>query len=110
MVVASESSVGGLKNALPPPLLVGFRAKWPLAGFSLRCGSKQARAIDLIRSARRGIHHRLSHHEGFVFIIGIHPHKGSHTAAELDHCETVIGELRVSADRRQLDRLLQLRP
>jgi Transposase len=47
-----------------------------------------------------------SHEEGFVFIIGIDPHKGSHTAAVLDHCETVIGELRVSADRRQRDRLL----
>jgi hypothetical protein len=29
-----------------PPLLVGFRAMWPLVGFSLRRGSKQARAID----------------------------------------------------------------
>jgi transposase len=61
----------------------------------------------LIRSARRGINHWLSHEEGFVFIIGIDPHKGSHTAAVLDHCETVIGELRVSADRRQRDRLLE---
>jgi Transposase len=42
-----------------------------------------------------------------VFIIGIDPHKGSHTAAALDRSETVIGELRVSADRRQRDRLLE---
>jgi transposase len=42
-----------------------------------------------------------------VFIIGIDPHKGSHTAAVLDRRETVIGELRVSADRRQRDRLLE---
>jgi transposase len=42
-----------------------------------------------------------------VFIIGIDPHKGSHTAAVLDHSETVIGELRVIADRRQRDRLLE---
>jgi hypothetical protein len=48
----------------------------------------------------------LSHKEGFVFIIGIDPHKGSHTAAVLDCSETVIGELRVVADRRQRDRLL----
>jgi hypothetical protein len=34
------------------------------------------------------------------------PHKGSHTAAVLDCSETVIGELRVVADRRQRDRLL----
>jgi len=42
-----------------------------------------------------------------VFIIGIDPHKGSHTAAVLDRSERVIGELRVSADRRQRDRLLE---
>jgi transposase len=42
-----------------------------------------------------------------VFIIGIDPHKGSHTAAVLDRSETVIRELRVSADRRQRDRLLE---
>jgi transposase len=41
-----------------------------------------------------------------VFIIGIDPHKGSHTAAVLDRTETVIGELRVCADRRQRDQLL----
>jgi transposase len=41
-----------------------------------------------------------------VFIIGIDPHKGSHTAAVLDDQETLIGELRVDADRRQRDRLL----
>jgi transposase len=41
-----------------------------------------------------------------VFTIGIDPHKGSHTAAVLDRSESVIGELRVTADRRQRDRLL----
>ena len=41
-----------------------------------------------------------------MFTIGIDPHKGSHTAAVLDRSETVIGELRVTADRRQRDRLL----
>jgi hypothetical protein len=61
----------------------------------------------LIRSARRGITHWLSHEEGFVFIIGIDPHKGSHTAAVLDRSECVIGELRVVADRRQRERLLE---
>lgn len=41
-----------------------------------------------------------------MFIIGIDPHKGSHTAAVLDEHEALIGELRVDADRRQRDRLL----
>jgi hypothetical protein len=35
--------------------LVGFGAKWPLAGFSPRCGSKQSEQSTLITSARRGI-------------------------------------------------------
>jgi transposase len=41
-----------------------------------------------------------------VFVIGIDPHKGSHTAAALDGDEQLVGELRVVADRRQRDRLL----
>lgn len=42
-----------------------------------------------------------------MFIIGIDPHKGSHTAAVLDDQETLVGELRVVADRRQRDQLLR---
>ena len=41
-----------------------------------------------------------------MFIIGIDPHKGSHTAAVIDGDEQVVGELRVRADRRQRERLL----
>jgi transposase len=41
-----------------------------------------------------------------VFVIGIDPHKRSHTAAVLDETERLVGELRVVADRRQRDRLL----
>jgi transposase len=42
-----------------------------------------------------------------VFVIGIDPHKGSHTAAVLDRDEQVRAELRVRADRHQRDRLLR---
>jgi transposase len=42
-----------------------------------------------------------------VFIIGIDPHKGSHTAAVIDRDEQLVGELSVQADRRQRDRLLR---
>jgi len=44
--------------------------------------------------------------EVVVFIIGIDPHKGSHTAAAIDRDEQLVGELAVQADRRQRDRLL----
>jgi hypothetical protein len=41
-----------------------------------------------------------------VLVIGIDPRKRSHTAA-LDQGEHLVGELRVLADRRQRDRLLE---
>jgi hypothetical protein len=66
-------------------------------------GSKQERH-PRIRSARRGVHFRCE--EDFVFIIGIDPHKGSHTAAVIDRDEQIVGEVSVIADRRQRARLL----
>ncbi|HSI92122.1 MAG TPA: IS110 family transposase [Jiangellaceae bacterium] len=41
-----------------------------------------------------------------MYVIGIDPHKGSHTAAVLDRDEELLGELRVIAGRRQRDELL----
>ena len=41
-----------------------------------------------------------------MFIIGIDPHKGSHTAVALDRSETVIDTCRVDANRHQRARLL----
>src|SRR5215210_7677435 len=41
-----------------------------------------------------------------MFMIGIDPHKGSHTAAAVDRSEAVIGTLRVEADRDQRAHLL----
>ncbi len=41
-----------------------------------------------------------------MFVIGVDPHKGSHTAAALDRDERTIGELRVRADCSQHHRLL----
>ena len=41
-----------------------------------------------------------------MFIIGVDPHKGSHTATVLDATEEVIAEYRVDADAKQLERLL----
>jgi transposase len=42
-----------------------------------------------------------------VFIIGIDPHKKSHTAVAVDGGERVVGELLVRADHRQRERLLR---
>jgi transposase len=42
-----------------------------------------------------------------MFVIGIDPHKRSHTAAVLDDSEELVGQVRVNADRWQRDRLLR---
>ena len=42
-----------------------------------------------------------------MFIIGIDPHKGSHTAAIIDRDEQVVGELLVQSDCQQRERLLR---
>jgi Transposase len=42
-----------------------------------------------------------------MFVIGIDPHKRSHTAAVLDDTEALVGQVRVNADRWQRDRLLR---
>jgi hypothetical protein len=42
-----------------------------------------------------------------MFMIGIDPHKGSHTATAVDASEAVVGEIRVTDDRHQRARLLE---
>ena len=42
-----------------------------------------------------------------MFVIGVDPHKGSHTAAVLSTTEEVMAEALVDADTKQLDRLLE---
>jgi transposase len=42
-----------------------------------------------------------------VKVIGVDPHKRSHTAVVLDEDEEIAAQLRVAADRRQVDRLLE---
>ena len=41
-----------------------------------------------------------------MVLIGVDPHKSSHTAVAIDDNEQPIAQLRVAADRRQLQRLL----
>ena len=40
-------------------------------------------------------------------MLGINPYKRSYTAVALDGTDKVLGQLRVAADRRQVDRLLR---
>jgi hypothetical protein len=72
------------------------------------CGSKEARAPNPeIRHADRGLH--FLYDEGAVamaVMIGIDPHKGSHTAVALDEREARLGEVRVRSGANQLAQLL----
>ena len=43
-----------------------------------------------------------------VKVIGVDPHKRSHTAVVLDDDEEIAAQLRVAADRRQVERLVSL--
>ena len=77
----------GLENALLPVGLASERwGRLPVR--VLWRGSKQERH-PRIRSARRGV--PTSRRGDFVFIIGIDPHKGSHTAAVIDGDEQLVG-------------------
>jgi len=42
-----------------------------------------------------------------MVLIGIDPHKSTHTAVAVDTEETALGELTVKADRHQVERLLK---
>ena len=66
---------------------------------------KRREQWSLIRSARRGVTSGSAEEEK-VFVIGIDPHRGSHTATILDDKEVVVDELHLVADRQQIDRLL----
>jgi hypothetical protein len=91
--------VGGLQNALPP-IWLALERSGHLPG--LGCGVARNRTEHSISSglpaAAFPSGNRLR--RLVVFVIGIDPHKGSHSAAVLDEREELVGEVRVRAGRR----------
>ena len=98
--------------ALEPPagcLQPGFRTTCQPVGSLPWRGSKEARrpAGPGIRHARHG--HTCVKGEGpfmAAVMIGVDPHKGSHTAVAIGGAEEPLGELRVRACAAQAERLL----
>jgi transposase len=93
----------GLENALPPlGWLLSDEAvcRFPCCGVARNRNGIPASGVPAAAFL-------FLSEEGFVFIIGIDPHKGSHTAAVIDRDEQLVGEVSVIADRRQRDRLLR---
>ena len=70
----------------------------------LGCGSKEARTLSTrIRSAHLGF---TVNEKGIVMtMIGIDPHKATHTAVAVDDDENVIGEFTLEASNNQVERL-----
>src|SRR5215203_3330490 len=77
-------------------------------GLGSRCGvARKRRAITLHQDCPPWHSTAVGLKEEVMFVIGIDPHKRSHTAAVLDDTEELVGQLRVNADRWQRDRLLR---
>ena len=96
------------------------------SGVSLECpaavrlaserSDRSARSCRGVARKRNGIDHvsgvpaaanPTTREEHIMFMIGIDPHKGSHTAVAVDRSETVVDTIRVDADRHQRSRLLE---
>ena len=75
----------------------GFRTNCLPAGVPLGCGSKEAsNTTTRIRSARLGSN-RSGLWRHLMIMIGIDPHKATHTAVAVDDHEAVLAELTVRA-------------
>jgi Transposase len=85
-----------LSNELP--------ARRDLTGVWLERGARARRSE--IRSAHRGLDER-DQEDHMGVIIGVDPHKGSHTAVAIGGDEARLAEVKVRASRRQVDQLLE---
>jgi hypothetical protein len=75
-----------------------------LTGVWLERGARARRSE--IRSARRGLDER-DQEDHMSVIIGVDPHKGSHTAVAIGGDEARLAKVKVRATRRQVDQLLE---
>jgi transposase len=86
----------------------GFLTSCWFAGISPRCGSKEVREHDDPKSGVPTAAPSDAIEEDAVKVmIGVDPHKGSHTAVAIDDGEDEPAKLKVRATRRQLDQLLE---
>ncbi len=107
---SSVQDLVGLTLVQPVALLRGWLDS-DMSPVEVRCGLTQERGGEVatrIRSVGRGSRFDPNEEERMsTTIIGIDPHKRSHTAVVLDECEQIAAQLRVEASPWQVD---QLRP
>jgi transposase len=93
-------------SGVSPDVSLECPAAFGLASERTDRWARPSRGMARIRDARRGeLNHETREH--VMFIIGIDPHKGSHTAVVVDCREAVVATIRVDADRHQRSRLLE---
>ena len=71
------------------------------------CGSKEACAPNDLESDMPAPVLTNEKEKSMTVMIGVDPHKGSHTAVALDDSEQPLGELRVRSAANQVERLLE---
>ena len=100
--------MGWLSNRLPAAVAVWLINEVPAFRVLLRRGSKEVRRRSEITHARRGHLQRNGKGEPVVaaVMIGVDPHKGSHTAVAIGAAEEPLGQVRVRASAAQAERLL----
>jgi hypothetical protein len=99
--------MGWLSIRLPAAVVVWLINQVPPVGSLPWRGSKQVRRRSEIRHARRG-HLQRNRERGAVVaavMIGVDPHKGSHTAVAIGAAEEPLGRVRVRASAAQAERL-----
>jgi hypothetical protein len=95
-----------LANCLPP-VRVGFRYELCGCRTSPRCGSKEDSTVrDLESGVPTAGSIRVGDWEVSMVMIGVDPHKRTHTAVAIDEHEMVVGERLVHARTGQVGELV----
>jgi len=110
-LVRSVEALAGLALEAPADVreVVWLSNEVPTRRTSPGCGSKEVRTRNRVRNQEcppRSSHHRQIRREIVNVIIGVDPHKTSHTAVALDGKEAELGKIKVRANSTQLKRLL----
>ena len=100
--------MGWLSNRLPAAVVVWLINEVPACRVLPRRDPEEVRRRSEIRHARRGHLQRNGKGEPVVaaVMIGVDPHKGSHTAVAIGAAEEPLGQVRVRASAAQAERLL----
>src|SRR5829696_5170647 len=105
LLLVVSSGPGWLALELPVAFGLAFERSAGRSGSGR--GVARKRRADHLHQECPSVTSQHVHEEAFTMVlIGVDPHKASHTAVAIDDDERPIAQLRVAADRAQLQRLL----